>query len=374
MGNCCKSSTGASKSSVQSDGGIAATQQQQLEKQGQILKPMKGSRLGSARIRRGNIFDFYSFESKILGTGFSGPVRLAVDRKSGRKYAVKPFSKTGANKDKVNMLRNEASIYLRLDHPNIARLVEIWEGAHQVHLIMEYCSGRIVDFSVFKKENFSFPSGGELYERLCARKVYSESAARHTANQMFSAICYLHGHKVVHRDLKLENWLYDTTSENSSLKLIDFGFAKIWDPKQPKRMHATCGTLAYVSPDTLLGGYTSACDLWSLGVIVYTLLVGYPPFYGAEEEMFSRILEAQYSLSGSRCVRITSPIDEFLSLFCPCYVQMGSSQSTCERVCTSIVGEGRDEANDSSRSARTRYRGLSSSPPLAPALDSGVVE
>lgn len=61
--------------------------------------------------------------------------------------------------------------------------------------------------------------------------------------------------------------MFEKTDINSRLKLIDFGFSKIWDPKQPKRMHATCGTLAYVSPDILLGGYTNVCDLWSLGVI-----------------------------------------------------------------------------------------------------------
>lgn len=268
--------------------------QQMNERQSQILKPTKGARMASARIRRGDILEWYSFESKLLGTGFSGPVRLGVSKRSGRKYAVKPFSKIGANKDKVNMLRNEASVYLRLDHPHIARLIEIWESPQYVYIVMEYCSG------------------GELFDRLCARKVYSESAARHVTLQMFSAISYLHNSKIVHRDLKLENFLYENSEHNSNLKLIDFGFAKIWDSKHSKRMHATCGTLAYVSPDTLLGSYTNTCDIWSLGVIVYMLLVGYPPFYGTEEDMFSRILDAQYSLLGPRWDRVSPLAKQFI--------------------------------------------------------------
>lgn len=101
---------------------------------------------------------------------------------------------------------------------------------------------------------------------------------------------------MVHRDLKLENFLYESTEPSASLKLIDFGFAKIWDPST--LMMASCGSIAYVSPDVLKGeGYTNKCDLWSLGVIVFMLLVGYPPFHGSEKDMRSNILCANVDWS-----------------------------------------------------------------------------
>merc|ERR1719181_1759331 len=133
--------------------------------------------------------------------------------------------------------------------------------------------------------------GGELYGRLAQMKVFPESLAAETTRQMLRAIGYLHSHNVVHRDLKLENFLYQS-DEKSQLKLIDFGFAKVWDPST--LMMSSCGSIAYVSPDVLTGkGYTDKCDLWSLGVIVWMLLAGYPPFHGDERTMMTKIKSGQ---------------------------------------------------------------------------------
>merc|ERR1719191_2650584 len=134
--------------------------------------------------------------------------------------------------------------------------------------------------------------GGELYFRLQKRGVYTNNDAADATRQMLRAVGYLHSHNVVHRDLKLENFLYESPADSAQLKLIDFGFAKIWDPST--LMMASCGSIAYVSPDVLLGkGYTSKCDLWSLGVIVWMLLVGYPPFHGDEKVMMKKIKSGQ---------------------------------------------------------------------------------
>jgi len=131
--------------------------------------------------------------------------------------------------------------------------------------------------------------GGELYARLSSLGTYKESDAAEATRQMLLAVGYLHAHNVVHRDLKLENFLYQSKEDKAALKLIDFGFAKVWDPST--LMMASCGSIAYVSPDVLKGvGYTNKCDLWSLGVIVFMLLVGYPPFHGSEKDMRTKIM------------------------------------------------------------------------------------
>merc|ERR1719181_1105354 len=134
--------------------------------------------------------------------------------------------------------------------------------------------------------------GGELYGRLSAMKVFPESLAAETTRQMLRAVGYLHAHNIVHRDLKLENIMYESKSPDSPVKVIDFGFAKVWD--SDKLMQASCGSVAYVSPDVLRGhGYTSQCDLWSLGVIVFMLLSGYPPFHGSDDVMRTSIVAAE---------------------------------------------------------------------------------
>jgi calcium-dependent protein kinase len=99
--------------------------------------------------------------------------------------------------------------------------------------------------------------------------------------------------------LKLENFLYESRDDDAALKVIDFGFAKVWDSSKP--MQASCGSIAYVSPDVLHGrGYSNKCDLWSLGVIVFMLLSGYPPFHGSDDEMKKNILAAKVDWKHTR--------------------------------------------------------------------------
>ncbi|PHJ23275.1 calcium-dependent protein kinase cdpk4a, partial [Cystoisospora suis] len=121
---------------------------------------------------------------------------------------------------------------------------------------------------------------------------------------MLLTLAYLHSHDVVHRDLRLEKWVFasqvlqDTTERPGSLgavKLVDLGSAKHWINKK-KTMNAACGTLPYASPDMLVGGYTEACDIWSLGVIAYMMLAGHPPFHSkTREDLVSQILSGRYS-------------------------------------------------------------------------------
>eukprot|EP00397_Hematodinium_sp_SG-2012_P003599 GEMP01003607.1.p1 GENE.GEMP01003607.1~~GEMP01003607.1.p1 ORF type:complete len:579 (+),score=121.24 GEMP01003607.1:215-1951(+) len=246
---------------------------------------------------------------RTLGTGFSGAVILATHRtKPGLRAAVKTFSKKHKkrNATRLAMLRNEIEVYLRLDHPNICRLLWTYESKDTVWLVMELCSE-------------------ELYDKLCKRKVFSEDDTASIIAQMLRAINYLHAHQIVHRDLKLENWMfqrrYDCWSvvldaaetqgyspknvRNSEellrgatcpsgaqpgsvgderIKLIDFGFSQmLGDPSQS--LDVPCGTLHYASPDVLKRNYNAKCDIWSLGVICYMLLTGSPPFSGSRNSV-----------------------------------------------------------------------------------------
>lgn len=218
----------------------------------------------------------YRVERNILGSGASGPVHLAT--RGNRKYAVKSFRKKGLTAEAKRELRGEVEVYLQLDHPHVARLEDVYETDRDLHLVMELMSG------------------GELYARLAQRKQYSEADAAKTCRQMLLAVAYLHAHNIVHRDLKLENFLYER-QDTEHLKLIDFGFAK-YHARGSGKMSRSCGSLHYIAPEVLRHSYDEKADVWSLGVIVYMLLTGNPPFFGStDEKCLSRIQKGEPSFS-----------------------------------------------------------------------------
>merc|ERR1719281_1477356 len=106
-------------------------------------------------------------------------------------------------------------------------------------------------------------AGRELFDRLSCKKQFSEEEARRAAYQMLLAVAYLHKHNIVHCDLKLENFLYESTDPDANLKLIDFGFSKKWGQHEAA-MTVSQGTLCYTAPEVLAGCYTEKCDIWSL--------------------------------------------------------------------------------------------------------------
>ncbi|KAF4701549.1 hypothetical protein FOZ62_023075, partial [Perkinsus olseni] len=242
-------------------------------------------------------------EGGILGEGMNGAVRLAKDRFTGEQVAVKTLSLVNLSPMKRDMLYDEINIYLPLSHPNIVRLNEVYEEpGDRVILVMEACLG------------------GELYERLAKLNRYSERDAAKILRHILYAVSYLHSLNICHRDLKLENFVYTDDTEGSRLKLCDFGFGTIVHGEGPdgdSPLTAALGSVHYVAPEVLEGRYGLQCDMWSVGVILYMLLSGTPPFDGSDDREAEAVRHAPLKLSGSRWDCISSSAKDLVrNLLC----------------------------------------------------------
>lgn len=212
-----------------------------------------------------------SGKPKVLGRGMSGPIHQVRRRGDGRCCAVKSFQKSRLDERQMRMLRNEAQIFLEVDHPNIVRLMGCYEDANELHFVMECCHG------------------GEVYKELIRRRHYNENQTADIVRQMLWALLYLHENSLVHRDLKLENWMFEGDDEYARVKLIDFGLSRVWDAEDVHgHMSRSCGTVNYMAPEVLEGCYGQKADLWSMGVIVFMLLSGKCPFYAHSCDGFTR--------------------------------------------------------------------------------------
>lgn len=216
--------------------------------------------------------DFYSMGPE-LGRGATSVVFRCEEKQTQKPYAAKVLKKTIDKK----IVRTEIGVLLRLSHPNIIRLKEIFEKEADIALILELVTG------------------GELFDRIVERGYYSERDAAHVIKQILEAVAYLHENGVVHRDLKPENLLYADLSVDAPLKIADFGLSKIID--EQVTMKTVCGTPGYCAPEILRGNaYGPEVDMWSVGVILYILLCGFEPFFDprGDQYMYSRILNCDY--------------------------------------------------------------------------------
>ncbi|XP_065518144.1 calcium/calmodulin-dependent protein kinase type IV [Lathamus discolor] len=215
---------------------------------------------------------YFELESE-LGRGATSIVYRCRQKGTQKPYAVKMLKKTVDKK----IVRTEIGVLLRLSHPNIIKLKEIFETPTEISLVLELVTG------------------GELFDRIVEKGYYSERDAADAVKQILEAVAYLHANGIVHRDLKPENLLYATPAPDAPLKIADFGLSKIVEDQVT--MKTICGTPGYCAPEILRGcAYGPEVDMWSLGIITYILLCGFEPFYDerGDQYMFKRILNCEY--------------------------------------------------------------------------------
>ena len=234
-----------------------------------------------------DVHHFYNIDAHELGTGKFGVVRRVTRKlpgvmqdgsavKAGAAFALKSILKSKVV-DKAS-LEAEVSIMRKIKHRNIIQLHEVYEDALRLHLVMELCTG------------------GELFDRIISLGHYTEPDARALFRSMLEAVVYMHSQGVAHRDLKPDNFLLASEAADAELKVIDFGLSKVVGPSESGTMHARVGTAYYIAPEVLKGEYDVKCDVWSLGVILYILLCGYPPFHGDNNrQIFEKVRVANYN-------------------------------------------------------------------------------
>uniref|UniRef100_A0A8C7XGD7 calcium/calmodulin-dependent protein kinase n=1 Tax=Oryzias sinensis TaxID=183150 RepID=A0A8C7XGD7_9TELE len=209
-----------------------------------------------------------------LGKGAFSVVRRCVKVVTGQEYAAKIINTKKLSARDHQKLDREARICRLLKHPNIVRLHDsISEEAH--HYLI-----------------FDLVTGGELFEDIVAREYYSEADASHCIQQILEAVLHCHQMGVVHRDLKPENLLLASKSKGAAVKLADFGLAIEVEGDQ-QAWFGFAGTPGYLSPEVLRKDpYGKAVDLWACGVILYILLVGYPPFWDEDQHRLYQQIKA----------------------------------------------------------------------------------
>uniref|UniRef100_A0A9J7Y6N4 calcium/calmodulin-dependent protein kinase n=2 Tax=Cyprinus carpio TaxID=7962 RepID=A0A9J7Y6N4_CYPCA len=209
-----------------------------------------------------------------LGKGAFSVVRRCVKVLSGQEYAAKIINTKKLSTRDHQKLDREARICRLLKHSNIVRLHDsISEEGH--HYLI-----------------FDLVTGGELFEDIVAREYYSEADASHCIQQILEAVLHCHQMGVVHRDLKPENLLLASKSKGAAVKLADFGLAIEVEGDQ-QAWFGFAGTPGYLSPEVLRKDpYGKAVDLWACGVILYILLVGYPPFWDEDQHRLYQQIKA----------------------------------------------------------------------------------
>lgn len=249
-----------------------------------------------------NIEHEYRVNSKVLGKGCHGSARACFKRATGQRYAAKTICKSDPAV-KPGSIAREIVLLKEMKHQSIIQLVDVYEDAEYIHLVTDLCEG------------------GELFDKIVEESsnqdnssaCFSEDEAAKVMCQVLTAVSYMHRQGVAHRDLKPENILLQSKDKDSPVKIIDFGLARKHDEDFEVPMTAIVGTPYYIAPEVLRKKYNKSCDLWSVGVIAYILICGYPPFNGGNnEETHRAILRGRYHFPSKEWKGVSNEARDFI--------------------------------------------------------------
>ncbi|XP_070503254.1 calcium/calmodulin-dependent protein kinase type II alpha chain isoform X2 [Chironomus tepperi] len=224
-----------------------------------------------------------------LGKGAFSIVKRCVQKSTGLEFAAKIINTKKLTSRDFQKLEREARICRKLQHPNIVRLHDSIQEENFHYLV------------------FDLVTGGELFEDIVAREFYSEADASHCIQQILESVNHCHQNGVVHRDLKPENLLLASKAKGAAVKLADFGLA-IEVQGEQQAWFGFAGTPGYLSPEVLKKEpYGKAVDIWACGVILYILLVGYPPFWDEDQHrLYAQIKAGTYDYPSPEWDTVTS--------------------------------------------------------------------
>ena len=254
-------------------------------------KTLKIDKSNFVRIKNDNFIDEYELKEK-LGEGGYGSVYKVLQKKTNYLRAVKAIKKKSVDK---NEFINELEVLKTVDHPNIIKLFDCYYDRNFYYMVVEYCSG------------------GDLFDYIKKEKCFNEKKAKIIFKQLLSAINHLHKKNIVHRDLKPENIVFIKTKDNDIfIKLIDFGASITF---KGKNLSQELGTIYYIAPEVFMNNYNEKADIWSCGIILYTMLCGHPPFCGKDEnEIKEKILHSKLTFPSKDFRNVSPEAIDFLKL------------------------------------------------------------
>ena len=225
---------------------------------------------------------------KTIGKGSFGLVRegnsilkLAIDFKNDKKYAIKTMEKAHFPEDKLIFLQREIEITRKLNHENIIKCYDVYEDRNYIHSV------------------FDIVEGGDLFEYILSNDEHrlNEQRAAQLFSQMCDALHYLNQIGIIHRDIKLENFLIMQEDSSLKVKLIDFGFAI--EIRENEKIKEKLGSINYMAPEILLDmEYDNKVDMWAIGVVLYNMLSGKQPFSGEDEDtIVNKVINEEINFS-----------------------------------------------------------------------------
>jgi serine/threonine protein kinase len=234
---------------------------------------------------------FFHLQYKI-GMGKFSEVFTALEKDTGEIYAVKVIDKRILNELERELMRSELAILKLINHPNVVKLIDIFDERHKTYVVMDLVQG------------------GELFEYLRKQRV-GEGFAQHVIKEILETVKYLHQFGIIHRDIKPENILMSDHGSAPGVVLTDFGLSKLVGPGD--KVQVPCGTLSYVAPEVLnMAGYNREVDIWSVGVVGFLMISGTLPFINKDKRaLMDMIKEGKVTFEGNIWTSVSAECLDF---------------------------------------------------------------